>query len=163
MSAAADAADERYSDGETWGSDQSRWIFYYGSDEDDDDTIRKTRHAHGRMHGRLLFIPSVLAPGLESRTSRNAAAPDELIRTMNPPRFVRVPRGASRVPTRPQRGSRVAEGVSSFSTGFGAISEGADAINGRARGLARLATTFESTGHAASVLDLSCAIARPRV
>jgi hypothetical protein len=37
--------------------------------------------------------------------------------------------------------------------------EGADAINGRARGLARPAITLESTGHAASVLELSCAIA----
>ena len=46
-------------------------------------------------------------------------------------------------------------------TGFSAILEGGDAINGQTRGLARLATTFESTGHAASVLDLSCAIARP--
>ena len=69
---------------------------------------------------------------------------------------MRVPRGASRVHSSAARQPRGGEGVSSLSTEFGAIVEGADAIDGRARGLARLAITLESTGHAASVLELSC-------
>jgi len=99
--------------------------FFY----DGDDTRRKTRHTHGG----LLFILSVLAPtrvptGLASRTSRHAERTYTYYESS--PGFVRVPRGA--LPRSHQRGCRVAEGVSTsfFATGFSAILEGTDAING---------------------------------
>ena len=155
VSAAADAADVRYSDGETWGSDdQSRWM-----DDETRDGKRGTP-MDGCTTGYYLS-PLVLAPtGLASRTSRHPrraytyyeSSPLCACTTRRPLAFPLVRSEAAAWPKAFRLFSR---------TGFSAILEGADAINGRARGLARLATTFESTGHAASVLDLSCAIARP--
>jgi len=158
-SAAADAAaaDERPSDGETWGAMISRDGFFLTM-----RTIRDGKRGTPIEATYYLSSPSWHPPA--SRAAQ-AGTQNELIRTMNhPPASCVYHAAPSRVPTRPQRGCRVAEGVSTsfFATGFSAILEGIDAISGRARGIARLATTFESTGHAASVLrSLVCNRASP--
>ena len=87
----------------------------------------------------------------------------ELIRTMNHPRFVHTPRGAS--PRSLSSAARQPRGRGCFRALSLHPWEGADAIKGRtAWHHTALAITFESTGHAASVLDLyACNRASQRV
>lgn len=109
----AAAADGWCSDGETWRCVRGTT-----------DTRRKTRHGTrgdgcpaGRANYSIYYLSS----------ASRAAKPATELYTYNESfsRFVRTPRGASLLPTRPQRGSRVAErAFSSFSTGFGAIRRG---------------------------------------
>ena len=113
---------------------------------------RERENADYYYYSTRVFIPYT---GLASRTSRHTPRREAYTYYESSPLRAYTTRRPSRVPSRPQRGSRVAEGVSEPSLSLCPL-EGTDAINGRDRVASyrtALAITFESTGHAVSVLD----------